>query len=85
MVNTSIRPTMNPKSPIRLTMKAFLAAAAAARPREPEPDQQVGAEPDQLPAQEQHRVVPGEHQGQHRCREQVEVGEEAGKRSSPCM
>ena len=42
----------------------------------PEADQQVRREADALPADEQHEVVVGEHQQQHRRDEQVEVAEE---------
>ena len=55
----------------------LLAGVARALFLEPEPDQQVGAQPHPLPAHEQHRVVPGQHQGEHREHEQVEVGHEA--------
>jgi len=46
---------------------------------EPEADEQIGAETDQLPPEKQHGVVTGENEGQHRCDKQVEVGEEAGE------
>jgi hypothetical protein len=42
----------------------------------PEPDQQVGNQPDRLPAEEQLQEVVGHHQHQHREREQRDVGEE---------
>ena len=51
--NIAIR---KPKSPIRLTMNAFLPASALALLAEPEADQQVGAEPDALPSR---RTAPG--------------------------
>ena len=41
-----------------------------------EADQQVAAEPDALPAEEQHQQVVAEHQHEHREHEQVHVGEE---------
>ena len=43
----------------------------------PEADQQVGAQPHPLPADEHQQVVVGQHQHQHGGHEQVEVGEEA--------
>ena len=43
----------------------------------PEADQQVRGQADALPADEQHQVVVGEHQQQHRGDEQVEEPEEA--------
>ena len=46
------------------------------RPLEPEPDQQVGAEPDPLPTDEHDQHVRPENQVQHEEREQVQVGEE---------
>ncbi len=61
----------------RLTMNAFLPASAFAFFVVPEADQQVGAEPDALPADEQQRQDVAEHQDQHREHEQVQVGEEA--------
>ena len=65
-----------PMSPTRLTTKAFLAAVAARRLVLPEADQQVGREAHALPADEQHEVVVGQHQQQHRGDEEVEVAEE---------
>ncbi len=44
---------------------------------EPEADQQIGTEPDALPADEHQQQVVAEHQQQHREAEQVHVGEEA--------
>ena len=44
---------------------------------EPEADQEVGAEPHTLPAEEHHQQVVPEHQQQHRGEEQVQVAEEA--------
>ena len=70
-------PSRNEKSPMRLTMKAFLAALAAAGLLEPEPDQQIRAEPHAFPADIQQQEVVGEHEQQHRGREEVQVGEEA--------
>ena len=65
-----------PKSPMRLVTKAFLPAAAARLPLEPERDQQVGAGADALPAEEREQEVVGQHEHQHREGEQVEVDEE---------
>ena len=50
-------PRPKPKSPTRLTMKAFLPASAAAL-LVPEADQEVGAETHRLPADEQDEEVP---------------------------
>ena len=44
---------------------------------EPEADQQVGAEPDALPADEHHREAGSQHQDQHEDDEEVQVGEVA--------
>ena len=77
---------MKPKSPMRLTMKAFLPASAADFFGEPEADQQVRAEADALPADEHHREVGAEHQHQHERGEQVQVREVARYRVvSSCM
>ena len=70
-------PISKPKSPMRLTMNAFLPAAAFVVVLEPEADQQVAAEADAFPADEEHRQVVAEDQDQHREDEQVQVGEEA--------
>src|SRR5206468_6211241 len=43
----------------------------------PEADQGIGAEPHALPADEEERQVVGEHEDEHRGREQVQVGEVA--------
>ena len=42
----------------------------------PEADEQVAAQPDQLPGHEHDQEVAGQHQQQHREHEQVQVGEE---------
>ena len=70
-------PRMKPKSPMRLTMNAFLPASAADCLLEPEADQQVRAEPDAFPADEHHREVRAEDQHEHERREQVQVREVA--------
>ena len=44
---------------------------------EPEPDQQVGAESDAFPADEQHGIVRAKHQHQHEEDEQIQIREEA--------
>ena len=58
--------------------EGLLARVARALLVEPEADQQVGAEPDALPADEQDGIVRAEHQRQHREHEQVQVGHVAG-------
>src|SRR5262249_50257057 len=47
----------------------------------PEADQEIGAEPHPLPADEEQQEVVGQHQDEHRGHAEVEVGEEA--RESP--
>ena len=47
------------------------------RPVVPEADQQIGAEPDPFPAEEQLHEIVGRHQHQHEEGEQAEIGEEA--------
>jgi hypothetical protein len=42
-------------------------------------DQQIGAEPDAFPADEEHRVVVAHHQQEHRDHEQIHVCEEPRK------
>ena len=66
-----------PRSPTRLTTKAFLAGDGRGRLVLPEADQQVRGQAHALPADEQHQVVVGEDQQQHRRDEQVEEPEEA--------
>ena len=66
---------MNAKSPMRLTMKAFLPASVADFFVIPEADEEVRAEADAFPADEQHREVRAEHEDEHERREQVQVRE----------
>ena len=70
-------PRMNPKSPTRLTRKAFKSGERRRRPRVPKADEQVGHHADALPAEEQLHEVVRHHQHQHREREQRDVAEEA--------
>ena len=72
-----IIPRIRPTSPMRLTMNALLPGGRGAVLLEPEPDQQVGAEPDALPAHEHQRQVAAQHEQQHEEREQVQVREVA--------
>ena len=65
-----------PKSPMRLTMNALLPALVANFLIEVEADQQIAAQPDAFPADEQQQVVRRQHQHQHEEHEQVQVGEE---------
>ena len=67
---------MNPKSPMRLTMNAFLPASEADFLQEIETDEQVAAEADAFPSNEEQDVVRGHHQDEHEEHEQIEVGEE---------
>ena len=57
--------------------EGFLAGVGGRAALVPEADQQVGAQPHPLPADEHQQVVVGQHQHQHGGHEQVEVGEEA--------
>jgi hypothetical protein len=57
--------------------KGLLASLRGCLAREPEGDQQVGAEAHALPGEEHEQVVVRQHQDEHREHEQVEVGEEA--------
>ena len=66
-----------PKSPMRLTMNAFLPASPANFFEEVKPDQQVAAQSHAFPADEEQQEVRAEHQDQHEEHEQVEIGEEA--------
>ena len=70
-------PSMKPKSPMRLTMKAFLPASAADFLQEIKADEQIAAQADAFPADEEQHVVRGEDQDEHEEHEQIEVGEEA--------
>jgi len=56
--------------------EGLLARLAGALPVEPEADQQVRAQPDALPAEEEQEEVVGEDQRVHREHEEVQVGEE---------
>ena len=49
-------------------------------PVEPESDQQIGAQPDALPAEEQLDEIVGRHQHQHAEGEEIEIAEEARDR-----
>ena len=78
-------PRRKPKSPIRLTTKAFLPASAANVLVVVEADQEVRAEPDALPADEHHQEVAAQDEHQHREHEEVQVREVAGvARGSSC-
>ena len=70
-------PSMKPKSPMRLTMNAFLPASAADFLQEVETDQQVAAQAHAFPADEEKHEIGGENQNQHEEHEQIQVGEEA--------
>ena len=57
--------------------EGLLAGAGIGFFGKPETDQQVRAQPDAFPTDEQKRQVVGEHEDEHRAGEQVEVGEVA--------
>ncbi len=86
VVKKSAMPSERPMSPTRLTMKAFLAAAAAECLYCQKPISRYDARPTPSQPEEQHEVVGRQHQRQHRGDEQVEVAEEAaaGGRRAPC-
>ena len=69
-------PARKPQSPMRLTRNAFLPGRRRRRLLVPEPDEQVGAEADALPADEQHQEVCRQDEQQHERAEQVHVAEE---------
>jgi hypothetical protein len=48
-------------------------------------DQQVGAETDQLPEDEHHEKIVGEHDAEHREHEDRQAAEVAGAAASSCM
>ncbi len=54
-----------PKSPMRLTMKAFLPASAAECLLKVETDEQIGGEADAFPADKHEQEVAGEDQDGH--------------------
>ncbi len=70
-------PIRKPKSPMRLTMKAFLPASAAELLLEPEADEQVRGEAHAFPADEHEQGIAGQDQDGHEEEEQVEVAEVA--------
>ena len=69
---------MKPKSPTRLTMNAFVAAAAGSRTFVPVADEQIGAETDGFPEDEELKQVVRHDQHQHREGKERDVAEEAG-------
>ena len=73
-------PSAKPKSPMRLTMKALIAAALARWPVVPEADQEIGAEPDALPAEEELHEIVRRHQHQHEEGEEAQIRHEARDR-----
>ena len=74
-------PIRKPKSPMRLTMKAFLPASAADVLLEVEADQQVGCEAHALPADKHQQGIAGQHQHRHEEQEEIQVAESSA--SSP--
>ena len=80
--NSRISPARNPTSPTRVTKKRLLRRAHRRGLLEPEPDQQIRGQPDQLPAHEHQQDVVRDHKRQHRRREQRQIREVA--RDSAC-
>ena len=78
-------PRMKPKSPTRLTRKAFILAKMAVGREIPESDQQVGDQTHGLPAEEELHEVVAHHQHQHGEGEQRDVAEKAVVARSSCM
>ena len=68
---------MKPKSPKRLTTKAFMPAFAFSMSVYQKADQAVAAEAHAFPAEEHHHEVAAHHQEQHGEDEEVEPHEEA--------
>ena len=64
---------MNPKSPIRLTMKAFLPASDAVFFSNQNPMRRYEQRPDPFPAHEHHEEVRAKNEHQHERREQIQV------------
>ena len=64
---------------MRVTMKAFFAAAAALRLVVPEADQQVGGEADHLPAHEEQQQAVGDDDAEHGPGKERQEAEEAGE------
>ena len=77
ITKTAKMPSAKPKSPTRLTMNALIAAALAVGAVVPEADQQVRAQADAFPAEEQLHEIVGRHQHQHEEGEQAQIGHEA--------
>ena len=71
------RPSANVASPIAFITNAFLAAATASGSLVPEPDEEVGREADEAPADEQQEEVPRLHEHEHREDEERHVREVA--------
>ncbi len=72
-------PSSRPRSPIRVVMNAFLAAAAAAGLSIPEANQQVRREPHNLPTHKQQQQAIGDQHPEHRPRKQGEKAEKPGE------
>src|SRR5262245_25525916 len=70
--NSAIR---NPKSPMRLTMNAFLPAEVAESLVNQKPIRRYEASPP--PTDKQQQIIAGEHQREHEEHEQVQITEEA--------
>ena len=70
-------PSTKPKSPDPVGEEGLEVRVDRRRPLVPEADQQVGHQPDRLPAEEQLHEVVAHHEHQHREREERDVREEA--------
>ncbi len=70
----STMPTMKPTSPSFVIQNAFTAALRGGRTLVPEADQEIRAEPDQLPEDEHLQESGSEHEAQHREDEERLVG-----------
>ena len=79
LVRRKKMPRRKPKSPILLTMNAFLPAFGRAVLLVPETDEQIGAQADAFPADEHEEHVARGHEREHHEDEEVQVGEVPGE------
>ena len=78
--HSSTIPTSSPTSPALVIQNALTAARAASGLWYPEPDKEIRAEPDELPADEELDEVGREDQAHHRKREERLIGVVAAER-----
>ncbi len=71
------RPIASAASPMRVMMKAFIAARTLAGSLIPEADEQIAAQPHAFPAEIEQQQVIRQHQREHGADEQVHIGEKA--------